>query len=152
LALIMPVAQVIPTLALLDFASSSVRGWRARAKLIRGEFTRMATGMLLGQLLGVVLLARLPSVWMAILLGLFVSIQGWRGLRSKTRSLPAMVFPTIAYGVFGGILGGLFGSGGFVYAAYLEADSKTAALSGPPRRRLSPYPPAGASCFAPHWA
>jgi uncharacterized membrane protein YfcA len=51
---------------------------------------------------------------------LFVSIQGWRGLRSKTRSLPAMVFPTIAYGVFGGILGGLFGSGGFVYAAYLE--------------------------------
>lgn len=28
---------------------------------------------------------------------------------------------TGAYGVFGGVLGGLFGSGGFVYAAFLQA-------------------------------
>lgn len=128
LALVMPVAQVIPMLALLDFTSSSARGWRARADISRNEFIRLAAGMLLGQLLGVALLARLPTDWMAILLGLFVSIQGCRGLLGKNRLLPSLAFPAIACGVFGGILGGLFGSGGFVYATYLEGrlESRTA--------------------------
>jgi uncharacterized membrane protein YfcA len=46
-------------------------------------------------------------------------IQGLKGLlrRSQDASIPRRAFVN---GLFGGVLGGLFGSGGFVYAAYLE--------------------------------
>ena len=76
--------------------------------------------MLLGQLLGVLALARLPMAWTAVALGSFVAIQGARGLSAPGGSVQTVFRHAMACGVFGGILGGLFGSGGFVYAAYLE--------------------------------
>lgn len=120
LAVVMPVARVIPLLALLDFAGSATRGWRARQDLAWPELRRLVPGMLLGQLFGVLVLARLPPAPMALGLGLFVAIQGARGLLAKNPVSAAPVHPAIAYGLFGGVLGGLFGSGGFVYASYLE--------------------------------
>lgn len=120
LALVMPVARVVPTLALLDFTGSSLRGWQGRRAVARGEFARLAPGMLLGQLAGVALLSHLPPAAMAIGLGLFIVAQGARGLLEARHLPPRPAAPAFAYGIFGGLLGGLFGSGGFVYAAYLE--------------------------------
>ncbi len=120
LAALMPVARVIPLLAILDFAGSGTRGWRTRQEVAWGALRQLFPGMLLGQLLGVLVLARLPARPMAVALGLFIVLQGWRGLLKKAGAATGTVFPAYAYGLFGGILGGLFGSGGFVYAAYLE--------------------------------
>jgi len=120
LALLMPVARVIPLLALLDFAGSATRGWRARQDLAWAELRQLVPGMLLGQLLGVLVLARLPPAPMAVGLGLFVAVQGLRSLVARSDTPAAKGFPPLAYGLFGGVLGGLFGSGGFVYAACLE--------------------------------
>jgi len=120
LALVMPVARVIPMLAILDFAGSSLRGWRARKAVAWEAFRQLFPGMLLGQLLGVVVLARLPAGMMAVALGVFVVSQGLRGFISRNDPPGIPSYPAFAYGLFGGVLGGLFGSGGFVYAAYLE--------------------------------
>lgn len=120
LALLMPVAQVIPMLALMDFAGSSMRGWRARHDVAWGEFRQLLPGMMIGQLLGVLVLARIPSGLMATALGLFVMALGIRGLVGKGAAVGRPAGRPMAYGLFGGVLGGLFGSGGFVYAAYLE--------------------------------
>jgi len=120
LALVMPVSRVIPLLALLDFAGSSRRGWRARRELAWPELRQLLPGMLLGQGLGVLVLARLPTALMALALGLFVMVQGGRGLLTKAAARPAEARHALRYGLFGGVLGGLFGSGGFVYASYLE--------------------------------
>jgi uncharacterized membrane protein YfcA len=119
LAMLMPVSQVIPLLAMLDFAGASLRGWRARKDVDWGSFLKLFPGMLAGQLLGVLVLSRLPPSLMAMALGMFVVIQGLKGLlrRSQDASIPCRAFVN---GLFGGVLGGLFGSGGFVYAAYLE--------------------------------
>ena len=119
LALVMPVAKVVPMLAMLDFVGSSLRGWRSRHEVAWPEFARLFPGMILGQLIGVFVLAQLPPAPMAIALGLFVASQGIRGFlkRKPTAEAPGFAF---GRGVFGGILGGLFGSGGFIYAAYLE--------------------------------
>lgn len=126
-AMVMPVAKVIPMLAMLDFVGSFSRGWRARQDVAWPEFQQLFPGMLLGQLLGVLVLAKLPPTLMAIALGLFVVYQGIKGLRKKKDQtlLPKRAF---VHGLFGGVLGGLFGSGGFVYAAYLERrlESRTA--------------------------
>ncbi|MBS1160800.1 MAG: hypothetical protein H6R15_3219 [Proteobacteria bacterium] len=120
LALLMPVARVIPLLALLDFAGSSLRGWRARQELAWPELRSLLPGMLAGQLFGVLVLARLPANWMALGLGFFVVVLGLRGLFAGPAKARAPAGPALLYGLFGGVLGGLFGSGGFVYASYLE--------------------------------
>lgn len=120
LALVMPVARVIPLLALLDFAGSATRGWRAWQELAWPELRCLVPGMLFGQLLGVLVLSRLPPAAMAVGLGLFVAVHGARGLLAKNAGSASPARPAIAYGLFGGVLGGLFGSGGFVYASYLE--------------------------------
>lgn len=119
LAQVMPVARVIPLLALLDFAGSSLRGWRARQELAWPALRLLLPGMLLGQLLGVFVLTRLPAAPMALALGLFVAYQGLSGLLGWSRSA-LLARHVLASGLFGGILGGLFGSGGFIYAACLE--------------------------------
>lgn len=120
LALVMPVGKVVPLLAMLDFVSSSMRGWRARKEVAWAEFSSLFPGMLLGQLLGVLVLARIPPSLMAGALGLFVVVQGGKGLIK--RKTPPGTAPrwAMAHGLLGGVLGGLFGSGGFVYASYLE--------------------------------
>jgi len=120
LAMLLPVAKVIPLLALLDFAGSSLRGWRARHELAWSELRQLLPGMLLGQLLGVFVLSRLPATWMALGLGLFVSVQGGRGLVAGQAAGRRQPRAALLHGLFGGVLGGLFGSGGFVYASYLE--------------------------------
>lgn len=123
LAVVMPVTRVIPLLALLDCVGSAARGFRSRRTVDRSTLSRLLPGMLLGQVAGVGVLAWLPVQAMAALLGAFVAIQGLRGLRRSPaapaggdRRSPA----AFGIGLFGGLLGGLFGSGGFVYASYLE--------------------------------
>lgn len=119
LAMVMPVARVIPTLALLDFGGAAVRGWRAHREVAWGEFFRLLPGMLAGQLLGVLVLVRLPARVMAVILGLFIVAQGLGGLAGRKGA--GFLFPwPWAQGLLGGVLGGLFGSGGFIYATYLE--------------------------------
>jgi uncharacterized membrane protein YfcA len=120
LALVMPVGKVVPMLALLDFAGSSMRGWRTRQDVAWEEFSKIFPGMLLGQLAGVLVLSRMPSALMATVLGVFIALQGAKGFIKRPTQPRAVPQRAIAYGLFGGVLGGLFGSGGFVYASYLE--------------------------------
>jgi hypothetical protein len=124
LAMVMPVARVVPLLAMLDCVGSATRGFRAGQAVDRSELYRLLPSMLFGQVAGVLALAWLPLRVMAVLLGVFVAVQGWHGLRCSPaagRKEKAGWLPTaLAIGLFGGFLGGLFGSGGFVYASYLE--------------------------------
>lgn len=120
LAQVMPVGRIVPLLAVLDLAGASVRGWRARHAVDWPSLRQLLPGMLLGQLMGVAALARLPATSMALALGLFIMIQGLLGLRATPRPPCQPARQALLRGVFGGLLGGLFGSGGFVYAAYLE--------------------------------
>ncbi len=123
LAAVMPVAQVIPLLAILDFGGATSRGLRACRSVDRKELGQLLPSMLVGQIAGVLVLACLPLKVMAPLLGAFIVIQGLRGLRPQPAGSSQWVhrpYAVLGFGLFGGLLGGLFGSGGFVYASYLE--------------------------------
>lgn len=115
----LPASRIVPLLALLDCAGASQRAWKARAADPKA-LARLLPGMLLGQVAGVFLLRSLPTNTLATLIGAFVILQGlWQILRPPPRNIPPAL-PAWCYGSFGGILGGLFGSGGFAYAAYLQ--------------------------------
>ncbi len=120
LAQVMPVAQVIPLLALLDCGGSSLRAGRAWRAVAWPALAKLAPGMALGQLLGVYVLSRLPLAWMAMALGGFVVVLGVRGLLGRPGVPQTERAGAWRYALFGGVLGGLFGSGGFMYATWLE--------------------------------
>lgn len=122
LATVMPVARIIPLLALLDCLGSARRGWRQRRVVDGPALRQLVPAMLLGQWLGVGLLTRLPAGPMAVLLGGFVCAYGLHALLPGRRRPPGQTgrFAGLAHGLAGGILGGLFGSGGFLYASHLE--------------------------------
>lgn len=120
LAWAMPVAQVIPLLALLDGASALRRGYANRQRVDLPAVGRLLPGMVAGQALGVGLVAVLPLPLSAALLGGFVAAYGARSLWGAPRQPPSDRAAWL-WGGIGGVLGGMFGSGGFVYASYLQA-------------------------------
>ncbi|HET7776134.1 MAG TPA: TSUP family transporter [Azospira sp.] len=119
LAAVMPVARVIPLLALLDCAGATGRGWRQRHRIDRGQLLRLLPTMALGQALGILLLGRLPAELLAAALGLFILSYGAWGLVQPAPALLLLRWGGLC-GLVGGVFGGLFGSGGFLYAAYLS--------------------------------
>jgi uncharacterized membrane protein YfcA len=120
LALVLPVARVVPLLAMLDAAGSLARGWRSRRLIDRAALGVLLPGMLAGQLLGVALLAWLPVREMALLFGSFIVLLGLSSFRSKAAVKPvAGWWQAAVHSLAGGVLGGMFGSGGFLYARYL---------------------------------
>ena len=120
LAWAMPVTRIVPLLALLDATSAIQRGYALRRQVDRAAMLRLVPGMALGQAIGVALLSVLPVPLMAALLGGFVMAYGAWSLRSSAPRTQPPAGAAWAWGIGGGVLGGLFGSGGFVYAAYLQ--------------------------------
>lgn len=133
LAQVMPVAKVVPLLSLLDLAAAAASLARLRGNVSRVELLRLLPAMVAGAIAGAWLLLVLPAKAMMLALGVFVALYGLRGLlhRGEPRLLSPRWAP--AFGLAGGTLGGMFGTGGFIYAMYLsrrlEADAMRATQS-----------------------
>ena len=120
LAHLMPVAKVVPLLSLLDVIASTSSLLRLRAHVSRPELMRLLPWLAAGAVAGAWLLLVLPGRAMMIALGAFVALYGIRGLLSSgpPKLLSQRWAP--AFGLAGGVLGGMFGTGGFIYAMYLS--------------------------------
>lgn len=122
LMLVMPMARIVPLLAMLDAGSSVARAWRGRRSIRLSAIRVLLPCMLLGQLVGISLLHLLPVRETALLFGSFIAVLGlssfWPG-RGRSES-PAGLCSGIAHGLAGGVFGGVFASGGFMYARYLQ--------------------------------
>lgn len=114
-----PVANVVPLLALLDFVAAVTQGVNLKSKIAVGELLWLVPLMVIGSLGGIALLMTLPSNIAAIALGFFAigyGIYGFFPQANRSRIGHGWVVPI---GLLGGLMSGLFGSGGFVYALYL---------------------------------
>jgi uncharacterized protein len=120
LAQAMPVASIVPLLALLDFAAAAISGYRLSDKIARTELVWLAPLMIVGSIIGVTLLISLPAKLMMLLLGVFAASYGSYGLLAPPIERKIGKGWVGLFAPIGGMFSAMFGSGGFVYAIYLS--------------------------------
>lgn len=119
LAQFVPVAHIVPMLALLDFFAAATNLARDGRHAEVAELKRLVPLMMLGSAAGAaILLVTRPDILM-LMLGVFViayALYSLSGLKPQTRFSAAAAVP---FGLVGGMFSALFGSGGFLYSIYL---------------------------------
>lgn len=121
LILCLPLSKIIPLLVLLDFVAAFGNWLHARRDVARAELLRLLPCMALGCLVGVVFLLNLKSDVLLLMMGIFISAYAIYSLAVKARPRQVAAGWAIPTGTVGGLFGALFGSGGFLYALYLNA-------------------------------
>jgi uncharacterized membrane protein YfcA len=117
----LPLTSVVPLLALLDFAAAGINGFKLRADVAKRELFWLVPLMIVGSIAGITLLISLPSRLMIFLLGLFVLVYGVRGLYARSTGGGKLGFGWVwPFGLIGGLVSGMFGSGGFIYSIFLS--------------------------------
>ncbi|WP_024657193.1 sulfite exporter TauE/SafE family protein [Pseudomonas syringae USA007] len=117
----MPLSRIIPLLVMLDFLAAFGNLLPSRQSVARSELMRLLPCMAAGCTLGVLFLLNLKSDLLLLLMGLFVTGYAVYSLAVKVRPTQLAAGWAIPAGVIGGLFGALFGSGGFLYAIYLNS-------------------------------
>jgi sulfite exporter TauE/SafE len=120
----LPLQTVVPLAVLVDFLATATTGIRFREDVETAELKFLVPPMIAGILAGVTLLATLPKQATVILLGAFVTGYGVYRLIAKASTGSVSRRWGIPTASFGGLVGGLFGVGGPIYAAYLTAHTR----------------------------
>jgi uncharacterized membrane protein YfcA len=121
LILFMPLSKIVPLLVLLDFVAAFGNLLPSRRDVARPELLRLLPCMAIGCTLGVIFLLNLKSDLLLLLMGLFISAYAVYSLWVKARPAQLSVAWAVPMGTVGGLFGALFGSGGFLYAIYLNS-------------------------------
>lgn len=119
LAHFIPVATIVPLLALLDFFAAATNIARDRHAADRAELGRLVPFMAAGSLAGAALLLWGRPDALQWALGAFATgyaLHALSGHKPWSALPPRAALP---FGFIGGIFSALFGSGGFLYAIYL---------------------------------
>ena len=120
LAHFVPVATLVPLLALLDCAAAGVNVARDRRAADLAELRRLVPLMAIGSLVGAAILLSGQPQALLLALGLFAvgyALYALSGFKPARRLTPRAALP---FGLVGGVFSALFGSGGFLYAIYLN--------------------------------
>ncbi|GFM60999.1 UPF0721 transmembrane protein [Pseudomonas cichorii] len=117
----MPLSRIIPLLVMLDFLAAFGNLLPSRQSVVRSELLRLLPCMAVGCTLGVLFLLNLKSDVLLLLMGLFVTAYALYSLAVKVRPTQLAACWAIPMGTIGGLFGALFGSGGFLYAIYLNS-------------------------------
>lgn len=127
----MPLSQAIALLVLLDCVAAFGKLARYHRHVVRSELVRLLPFMIVGSLAGITVLLNTDSEALLLMMGCFVTCYALYMLARPVRQRDLSVAWAAPLGVGGGLLGSLFGSGGFLYAIYLNGriDAKEKASS-----------------------
>jgi uncharacterized membrane protein YfcA len=119
LAHFLPLTTILPILVLVDFAATSTNGLKFRNDIDLSELTTIIPIMCVGIAIGVLLLNRVPGNALLPVLGVSIALYGIYRLREPITT--KFISPAWGYlaGFTGGLMGGLFGIGGPMYASYM---------------------------------
>lgn len=117
----MPLSRIIPLLVMLDFIAAFGNLLPSRQSVVKSELLRLLPCMAVGCTLGVLFLLNLKSDVLLLLMGVFITAYAVYSLAVKVRPTQLAAAWAIPMGTVGGLFGALFGSGGFLYAIYLNS-------------------------------
>jgi uncharacterized protein len=120
LLLFLPLTLAVPLVVVLDYGASAVQGIRDRRQIVWMEIARVLPTAIVGVVLAFWLFrwmdpAQLIKILAVMLIG--IAIHQLRSDSGNRRVSSLWALPT---GVFGGMIGTLFGTGGPFYVAYLH--------------------------------
>ena len=121
LAHFLPIAYLVPLMALLDLVSATIIGRVNREHLSKEELKRLVPFMFVGFVAGVTLLAGVPDGYLRIALGVFAAAIGIHGILNPTIHQRVSALWSVPAGIVGGAVATVFGAGGPIYATYLGA-------------------------------
>jgi hypothetical protein len=116
---VLPLAFVLALAAVLDLGSALALGWRTRRDADSRELLTLLPFTLVGLILGVTLLVRLPGDATRLALGVFVCLYAAHLLLRRDHARRLGRGWAAPAGVVGGVVGALFGIGGPPYVMYL---------------------------------
>ena len=117
----MPLSRIIPLLVMLDFLAALSNFLPSRQSVVRAELMRLIPCMAVGCTLGVMFLLHLKSDVLLLMMGVFLVAYSLYSLAVKVRPTQLSPLWSVPIGTVGGLFGAMFGSGGFLYAIYLNA-------------------------------
>ncbi|CFR25736.1 sulfite exporter TauE/SafE family protein [Yersinia kristensenii] len=120
LALFIPVAKIVPLLAIIDMVAAITNVARHSRHADIVELKRLVPLMIIGSLIGATVLLRTRPDILLLALGIFVILYAIYSLNRRKPQGQFQPAAAIPFGLIGGIFSALFGSGGFIYAIYLS--------------------------------
>jgi uncharacterized membrane protein YfcA len=120
LAHFLPVAYLVPLMALLDLFSAVFIGTQGRGLVSKPELKRLIPFMFVGFVAGVTLLVSLPESYLRTALGVFAIAVGVNSIVNPVLQRTISAWWSVPAGIVGGALATVFGAGGPIYATYLS--------------------------------
>ena len=121
LSLYLPLSQIIPMIVILD-ALASFKNWYQSQQHVQYQHVKqLFPFMSIGAIVGIYLLAHSQPNFLLLMMALFCI--GYSLYQLFKRSAPSQHQPkslAALTGLLGGLFGALFGSGGFLYALFLQ--------------------------------
>jgi uncharacterized membrane protein YfcA len=121
LALLLPIKLVVPLMLMLDFVGMLTNGLTLRRDLDRREVLAIVPWLLIGVVVGVTALVILPARALLAALGVLIIAYALHSFRPRPSRKPAAKWWALPAGLFGGLIGGMFGTGGAIFAMYYTA-------------------------------
>jgi uncharacterized protein len=121
LAQFLPIAYLVPMLALIDCASATFVGRTSREHLAKDEIKWMLPFMFAGFVVGVTVLVKVPDVYLRAALGILAVGVGIHSIVNPVVTRRVSRWWIVPTGILGGAMSSTFGTGGPIYATYLMA-------------------------------
>jgi uncharacterized protein len=120
LAHFLPVAYLVPLMAILDLCSAAFIGSKGRAHVSKPELKRLIPFMFVGFVAGVTLLVSVPEEHLRTALGIFAVAVGVNSIVNPSLQRTISAWWSVPAGIVGGAIATVFGAGGPIYVTYLS--------------------------------
>lgn len=119
LAQMLPLSVVVPLVVILDNSGSILQAWRHRRLIVWADLLPLLPFSFLGVALAMVIHSWIDGRLLKVLLGLFVVLFGVYQFMPQPKTHLSRRWAAPA-GLLGGLVGGLFGTGGPFYVMYFR--------------------------------